>query len=566
MSNFTYFIKSLFYYLFFKSIFLFNFISYTKFLIIKISKKEKYYEFLSFFENYENKIKTQKPTKKKCIHINFFNWFDSHNYLFSYFIFSQIGSKYEQLIFFNSFKINLNSKNKKIEFTKPLNFYSQISFIEVNKITNNLMKKTYDEIFNFKFKDIKCGKYAISSSIRKLKTPKISLKNKYHYFIVKFFFFKSIIFADASINFLKNNKDVECAVFNDKSYVGAGELYDESIKRGIKCVQFVASYKNNLLLLKKYNSINKDDHPSAISKNLWEKYQNIKITSKQSDYLQNEILSEYENNSWFPSAGTTVGKKVLNIEELKTELNVNASQKIAIIFPHIFWDGTFFFGKDLFGDYIEWYKETLIAANKNKNLKWIIKSHPSNIIKNNREKISNKKIDPELKIIYDLFGDIPDHFEYLSSKSKISSIRLFDILDFCFTIRGTVGIEAALKNKIVITAGTGRYNNRGFTINFDNKEKYFEMISNLHLFKNNNTEIKSNAEKFAYISFICKTIQFNPARFFYKKNNIADLNLKINYQEFDKKSYRDKLIKFNNWMDNSDSDYFEDPCNEWSSN
>ena len=92
------------------------------------------------------------------------------------------------------------------------------------------------------------------------------------------------------------------------------------------------------------------------------------------------------------------------------------------------------------------------------------------------------------------------------------------------------------------------------------------MISNLHLFKNNNSEIKSNAEKFAYISFICKTIQFNPARFFYQKNNIADLNLKINYQEFDKKSYRDKLIKFNNWMDNPDSDYFEDPCNEWSSN
>ena len=72
MSNFTYFIKSLFYYLFFKSIFLFSFISYIKFLIIKISKKEKYYEFLSFFENYENKIKTQKPTKKKMYPYKFF--------------------------------------------------------------------------------------------------------------------------------------------------------------------------------------------------------------------------------------------------------------------------------------------------------------------------------------------------------------------------------------------------------------------------------------------------------------------------------------------------------------
>ena len=57
-------VKSLFYYLFFKSIFIFNFISYVKFLIIKISKK-KNNEFLSFFENYENNNQKHKNQQKK---------------------------------------------------------------------------------------------------------------------------------------------------------------------------------------------------------------------------------------------------------------------------------------------------------------------------------------------------------------------------------------------------------------------------------------------------------------------------------------------------------------------
>ena len=99
----------------------------------------------------------------------------------------------------------------------------------------------------------------------------------------------------------------------------------------------------------------------------------------------------------------------------------------------------------MFKNYIDWYKETLKAAKENQNLNWIIKSHPSNLIKNNRDKISNNKEEPELKIIKELFNEIPDNFTYLSSSSKINTFQLFEFLDFCFTIRGTVGIEGSIK-------------------------------------------------------------------------------------------------------------------------
>ena len=46
-----------------------------------------------------------------------------------------------------------------------------------------------------------------------------------------------------------------------------------------------------------------------------------------------------------------------------------------LFFP-IFWDGTFFYGNDLFINYEEWFKQTLKFAEKNRNINWIIKSHP----------------------------------------------------------------------------------------------------------------------------------------------------------------------------------------------
>ena len=50
------------------------------------------------------------------------------------------------------------------------------------------MKKSYQEIFQYKYQDINCGKYAISSTIRVLRTPEINLKNKKHLYIVQFFY------------------------------------------------------------------------------------------------------------------------------------------------------------------------------------------------------------------------------------------------------------------------------------------------------------------------------------------------------------------------------------------
>ena len=563
MSKIAYYIQIFLHIFVLRSKFLFLIVSFFFLFFLKFFRKKDYSEYNNFFKNFSlNQNKTNN--EKICIHINFYSWLDIQNTIFSFLVVNLIGLRNKNILYFKtSFLKFVNSKNIFI-FELPLNYYSKLSFFYLNTLSNRLLKSSYDEIFNYKYKNIQCGKYSISSAIRILRTPEINLKNRRHYIVVKFFLIKSIMLADASINYLNKNKKIEYAVFNDKSYVGAGELFDQCIHNKIKCIQFVASYKNNIILLKKFDESNQNHHPSSISQEIWNKFKLDNLSFKQKNFLKSEIKSQYENNTWYPSAGTMVGKKFLDLDSLSNQLNLDRDKKTAIIFPHIFWDGTFFFGKDLFKNYIDWYRETLRAANENKNLNWIIKSHPSNIIKNNRDNISNNKEEPELTIIKELFDNVPNHFRYIGSNSKINTFQLFDFLDYCFTIRGTVGIEAALKNKIVVTAGTGRYDNRDFTYNFNNKINYFKFISNLHNFKHTKKNVVKNAEKFAYIAFICKTFELNSANFFFKKDNLANLNLEIDYNKINSDvKFNNSIKELHNWIDGKYSDYFKDPIDEW---
>ena len=142
-----------------------------------------------------------------------------------------------------------------------------------------------------------------------------------------------------------------------------------------------------------------------------------------------------------------VGKNLENVNQIIDEIGIKNKKKNAVIFPHIFWDGTFFYGEDLFSGYEKWYEETLKYAEKNRKINWIIKAHPSNQTKNIQDNAKENKFEPEYRKIIQLFGKVPENFYYISSKSKINTFYLLNMLDYCITVRGTVAIEAGMRVK-----------------------------------------------------------------------------------------------------------------------
>ena len=94
----------------------------------------------------------------------------------------------------------------------------------------------------------------------------------------------------------------------------------------------------------------------------------------------------------------------------------------------------FFYGEDLFDDYTQWLVETIRAASANPRLQWVVKLHPSHVVKAKQANNSDKPA--ELKVIEQVFGTLPAHLKLVYPDTDISTYSLFEIADYAVTVRG----------------------------------------------------------------------------------------------------------------------------------
>ena len=130
-------------------------------------------------------------------------------------------------------------------------------------------------------------------------------------------------------------------------------------------------------------------------------------------------------------------------------------------------------------------------------------------------------------------------------------------MDACLTIRGTIGIEAALFDKHVITAGGSRYSNLGFTKNFKNKFEYLKYIKNLNKNKISKIKLDKFKNNFAYYTFIKKEFipKFPLIRF--EKNHKLKPKLLLRNNFYKDKKFISDLNKFNSFIYSNEFDLLQ---------
>jgi hypothetical protein len=200
-----------------------------------------------------------------------------------------------------------------------------------------------------------------------------------------------------------------------------------------------------------------------------------------------------------------------------------------VIFPHILWDGSFFWGEDLFDDYTHWFVETIRAACANPRLEWVVKLHPAHLVKARKENIVSRP--QELEVIEQALGSLPAHVKLVHPETELSTYSLFEIADYAVTVRGTVGIESALFGIPVVTAGTGRYAHRGFTLDSLTRQEYLQKLATLETYPRLSAEQVELAERFAYGVFFCRPVRLSSESLEYERDAAASLNVAIHCQD-----------------------------------
>ena len=201
--------------------------------------------------------------------------------------------------------------------------------------------------------------------------------------------------------------------------------------------------------------------------------------------------------------------------------------------------------------------ETLRIAVENDRLNWIIKIHPGNQMKDQRDGYSGEH--SEILAIRKHFGELPAHIKVLPADSKISTISLYEIADYCLTVRGTPGIEGACLGVTVLTAGTGRYDGKGFTNDSKSAEEYPEKVRNLDRIQSVTEEEIELARRFAYGVFLCRPIPLNSVKLEYQQDENASLGTDLLFQNEEELRQGEDVQFLKKWIESGDEDFLYEP-------
>lgn len=397
------------------------------------------------------------------------------------------------------------------------------------------------------------GKFAVSTTFRSLRVGVLDLSKAVTRERLTRYLARGIARAGAAHRILDAVKP-EVALFLGNRYSGHGELMDICLERGVDVLTWFDAHRSSALMLKRYRLENRDRHHGSIADDTWERLRTMPFTDREQAALRRELDDSYAAGDWYSRGGTQVNKSIVSTENLRSRFGLDHAKKTAVIFPHVVWDATLFWGSDLFDNYEDWLVATVQAACRNPNLNWIVKVHPVHVQKRALEGYVDEPT--EVAAIRARVGELPPHVRLILPDTDINTSSLFGLMDYCLTVRGTIGIEAARHGIRVLTAGTGRYDHRGFTVDSETREEYLQRLASLEALAPMPAAERDLAERFAYGAFVSRPLPLQSLTIEHARDRRATVTVRINAQTSAELRQAPDLVAFAAWAaDRSQEDF-----------
>lgn len=379
---------------------------------------------------------------------------------------------------------------------------------DVDGLANDLLPAAYDisHIKAITYRNVQVGKYALSETCRTLKQGRIDFTSP----AFQQQFARSLRRAVANalaMPIFFDRYPVALLMARDVGYVNSGPFLEAAVRRGIDSLVVARGQRRGTWILKRYTAQHFGDHEFSISKPTWQRLQAHPMTPTMQQRLDEEFAARYRADSMADLRRLQSKKQVMPPEQVRQRLGLDPAKKTAVIFAHVSWDGAFFFGEDLFDDFDDWLVQTTRAACANAHLNWIVKLHPLNVLKFAQE---GKTEFEETEMVHlRALMPLPPHVQIMRADTPINTASLFPVIDYGLTVRGTIGMELPCFGIPSLTAGTGRYEGRGFTIDSQSKEAYLERLRRLHTVEPLSEAERQQARKHYYYLIICRQVPFD---------------------------------------------------------
>lgn len=413
--------------------------------------------------------------------------------------------------------------------------------------------ETIDDLIEIEHAGARVGKFAVSSAFRSLRVGRLDLSQPEVRRKVTTLLAAALERASAAQRTLDAVKP-ELALFLGNRYTGHGELMDVCLQRDVDVLTWFDAHRSSSLMLKRYRRDNRDRHHGSIADDTWQHLCGMSWSDRERDALKRELDDNYAAGDWYSRGGTQTNKFIVAAEALRLQLGLDPAKKTAVVFPHVVWDATLFWGTDLFANYEDWLVATVQAACRNASVNWVIKVHPVHVQKQALERYPEEPA--ELTAIRSRVGPLPGHVKVIPPETEINTFSLFALMDYCLTVRGTVGIEAARLGIPVLTAGTGRYDHRGFTIDSQTREQFLDRLASIQTISPMSDAERELAERFAYGAFVMRPLPLTTMTIDYGRDDKATVSIRLNSRTSEELRSAPDLTAFAAWAANRTQEDF----------
>ena len=285
-------------------------------------------------------------------------------------------------------------------------------------------------------------------------------------------------------------------VMTDHEYTPKGELFETALGRGLDVVAYDSAHRADALVFKRYHTDNRDRHLTTLGAGTWARLRQMPWSRDADARVDAEIAACYARGDWY-LAGHTPSRTEPG--DLRHFLNIPRNRPVAAVFPHVLWDAPVLWGEPIFPSYQDWFVRTMQVAYANARVTWLVKLHPSHVW---RDAIGDEP--EEVRVLRAALGPLPDHVRLIPADTPVTTRSLLTIVDYCITVRGTVGVEAARLGIPVLTAGHARYTHHGFTIDSATTGEYLDRLRHLEDTPALPDDARALAQRFAYGAFLLR--------------------------------------------------------------
>ena len=347
----------------------------------------------------------------------------------------------------------------------------------------------------------------------------------------------------------------DLALTIEANYAAFGPLVDMAIGQDVPVIQMIQPWKDDALIFRRLTTSTRREHPSSVAKESLDAVMLRPWTNVEEQALS-QLFADRYGGRWFLQARNQNNTRSYTREELAVRFSLDRKKPVAVVFSQVLWDANLFYGDDIFENYGEWFVETVRAACANTAINWLVKIHPANVWKRAYENITHEYT--ETVLIRREIGDLPPHVKLIGSDDDISTLSLFEHIDYGVTVRGTSGMELACFGKHCVTAGTGRYSGLGFTLDCADRQQYLARLANLEKQPSMTPQEVLRAKWHAYTSFMLRpwAMKSAQAEFAYgKRSHSLDHNLHLKVSSIQDVDVCGDLSYFANWAEGHDVDF-----------